>query len=361
MKRRNIIIVCLVAVVGIIAVWVVAANSGTGSLKQNFHIDDTHSITKVFLADKQDRTVLLTKPDVAVDTVWLVNEQYVASQPMVDQLLNTLHDMRIREVVNKSAVDNVLKTLSARGVKVEVYQKSPRINWFGGRLRLFSRERKVATYYVGSETSDLLASYMYREGDKIPYAIHIPGFRGMLTPKFPTDAYVWRSHRIVSYPVQKIARVELEISEKAEESFAVVREGSGFRLELLHPQHFVEGYDTLRVAQMLSSFTNLNFDEYARLVPQVELDTTFSKPPRTTLSITSTDGETHVVRTYIKYANPEDAKVMPDTNLYQVFDMNRLYAIVDNKDTVLIQYYTFDNILQPASFFLGQQKTTIAK
>ena len=52
---------------------------------------------------------------------------------------------------------------------------------------------------------------------------------------------------------------------------------------------------------------------------------------------------------------------MPDTNLYQVFDMNRLYAIVDNKDTVLIQYYTFDNILLPASFFLGQQKTTIAK
>ena len=38
---------------------------------------------------------------------------------------------------------------------------------------------------------------------------------------------------------------------------------------------------------------------------------------------------------------------------YELFDVNRLYAIVNNTDTVLIQYYTFDNILQPASYFLG--------
>ena len=45
---------------------------------------------------------------------------------------------------------------------------------------------------------------------------------------------------------------------------------------------------------------------------------------------------------------------MPDTTMYSVFDLNRLYAILDNKDTVLIQYYVFDNILQPASFFMGE-------
>ena len=44
-----------------------------------------------------------------------------------------------------------------------------------------------------------------------------------------------------------------------------------------------------------------------------------------------------------------------------MFDLNRLYATIDDKDTVLIQYFVFDNILQPASFFLGQQKSPFAK
>jgi hypothetical protein len=39
----------------------------------------------------------------------------------------------------------------------------------------------------------------------------------------------------------------------------------------------------------------------------------------------------------------------------------KVYAIIDDKDTVLIQYFIFDNILQPASYFLGQDKTGFAR
>ena len=73
------------------------------------------------------------------------------------------------------------------------------------------------------------------------------------------------------------------------------------------------------------------------------------------------------MKTYLKYANPEDSLAMPDTNLYEMFDVNRLYAIIDNKDSVLIQYFVFDNILQPASFFLnkdirkGQLETAVSR
>ena len=46
-------------------------------------------------------------------------------------------------------------------------------------------------------------------------------------------------------------------------------------------------------------------------------------------------------------------------NMYEMFDLNRLYAIIDNKDSVLIQYFVFDNILQPASFFLGKDTPVV--
>ena len=77
--------------------------------------------------------------------------------------------------------------------------------------------------------------------------------------------------------------------------------------------------------------------------------------------MTDIDGESHELKTYLKYANPDDVRDMPDTTMYQVFDINRLYAVLDNKDTVLIQYYIFDNVLQPASFFMGREKSYFAR
>ena len=47
--------------------------------------------------------------------------------------------------------------------------------------------------------------------------------------------------------------------------------------------------------------------------------------------------------------------------MYNTFDLDRLYAIIDNRDTVLIQYFVFDRILQPLSYFLGNDKSSFAK
>ena len=93
----------------------------------------------------------------------------------------------------------------------------------------------------------------------------------------------------------------------------------------------------------------------------MELDTTFARAPRTVLTVTATDGRQRQLKTYVKYVNPEDLTTMPDPEMYEVFDLNRLYAVVDDRDTVLIQYYIFDNILQPASYFMGADRSTFAR
>ena len=80
-----------------------------------------------------------------------------------------------------------------------------------------------------------MGSFMFRKGDKVPYIIHIPGFRGFLTPRFVTDPLKWRSHTIVDLDVKAIERIELEIPADQSESFAVVRDGDGFYMELLPP------------------------------------------------------------------------------------------------------------------------------
>ncbi|MDY5970048.1 MAG: DUF4340 domain-containing protein [Bacteroidales bacterium] len=358
MNKKNLILIGIVAIAGITALVVALTRGRSSTFAQDFDVENPSTVTKLFFADKFDKSCTLNRTiSTNGDTVWMVNGKWEASKPLVDRTLEILHNMRIREQVNKAARPNVLKNMAAKSIKIEVYQDDYRINWFGGRLRLFPHEKLTNTYYLGSETQDMLASYMYREGDKTPYVIHIPHFRGFIAPaSFATDPLLWRSHKIANLPVQKIARIELDITDAPEESFAVERSGNGFQFLLLNPPSVVNGFDTARVAQLLSSFTNLNFDEYAKVVPKAELDTTFHRAPRTILTITDIDGNRRQLKTFIKYKNPDDVLAMPDTNMYQVFDLNRLYAVLDDKDTVLIQYFVFDNILQPASFFLGKRK-----
>lgn len=345
MKKRNIILIIVTGAI-ILAAGVVALikwNEAAGNTyNSEYNIEDTAAINKIFIADKQDNMVTLTRNSASS---WTIDGQYPASQPMVDLLLKTLKDMRKRSDVNRNAVPNVIKDIAAHGIKVEIYQE-------GGDKYVF---------YVGRETQDMMASYMLREGEKTPSIVHIPGFRGFLTPRFVSDPIKWRSHRIVDLDVNNIARIELEIPSSPDESFAVVHEGDDFHFELLKSHTRVARFDTVRVAQMLSAFKNLNFDEFASIVPNTFADSCVSGAPRTVLRITDTKGETHVLKTYIKYDNPADMEIMQNQELYDAFDINRLYAILDQKDTVLIQYYVFDNILQPASYFLGAPQSSFAK
>lgn len=362
MKRKGLVLTAAVLVLGAVALIVVLRNSRTSTFDQDYNIADTSAVTRVYMADKQDNEVLLSRNKKATrDSLWLVDDKYAASQPMIDLLLGTLHDMRIREQVNRKAVPAVVKAIASRSVKVEVYERRYRVNLPGIGLRLLPHEKLAATYFVGHETQDMMGSFFYREGDDVPYIIHIPGFRGFLGPRFVADPTAWRSHRIVSLNVNEIEQVKLEIPASPEESFAINRNGDGFEMQLLASGRKVDGFDTARVAQLLSSFVNLNFDEYAQAVPQVELDTTFARAPRTVLTVTATDGRQRQLKTYVKYVNPEDLTTMPDPEMYEVFDLNRLYAVVDDHDTVLIQYYIFDNILQPASYFMGADRSTFAR
>lgn len=360
MKKRNWIIIVIVLLLGIAAFVVVKVLGQNHTNNQDFHIEaaaQPGAVSRIYMADKENHQMLLTYQN---DSLWLVDNKYPASQQKVDLLLETLAEMRVRKDVNKAAVENVTSLIAARSVKVEVYFKDYRINWFKGKLRLFRYENR-RVFYVGHDTQDMMSTYMYGEGEDIPRVVYIPGFRGCLSPRFVVDPLAWRSHSIVDLPVQRIAKVELLIPAMPQESFAVVREGDGFVFNLLNPPTRVNGFDTARVAQLLSSFVNLNFDEFAKAVPQAVLDTTFNGDPRTILRVTDMEGNTSEVKTYLKYTNPDDIYNMPDTAMYNVFDINRLYAIVDSKDTVLIQYYIFDNILQPASFFLGRDKSTFAR
>ena len=82
MKKKNIIIIAVVAAVCIAALIVALRGSRKATFKQDYHIEDTSTITRIFLADKQDGEVLLTRVG---DSTWMVDNDHLANQPMVKQ------------------------------------------------------------------------------------------------------------------------------------------------------------------------------------------------------------------------------------------------------------------------------------
>ena len=351
-KRNIILIAAFAAIIGaLVLILNIRKEQDPHNDKYQSEELDGKSIAKIVMTDKLGNHVTL---ECNADSSWTIDGKYPASQPMVDRLLETLQKMRIRAEVNRDAVPNVLKDIAAHGVQVDIYK--------GSRL--------IETYYVGRETKDHMASYMLRKGDKIPCEVHIPGFRGYLTPIFTAEAIKWRSHNIVDLDVYDIARIELEIPQAQNESFAIIQKGKDFSMELLEGHRQVHGFDTARVSQMLSKFKNLNFDEFASIVPNSLADSCVKGTPRTILRITDTEGNNCEVDIYLKYANPNDAVAMPDPKLREELDVNRLYAVITggkcgadatSKDTVLIQNYIFDFILQPASYFQGKNITLPTK
>ena len=165
------------------------------------------------------------------DSVWMVNNEFVAAPQMVKTLLETLRDMRVREPVAKSAHANIIKQLSARHVRIDIYSQSYYINL--GFIKLFKKEKFDKTLYVGSQTMDNMGTYMIVKGTQNPCVIHIPNFRGYLSTRFDADPDDWKTHTIFKYHPSNIASIKVEIPHLEEEGFEIYSEGETFHFKML--------------------------------------------------------------------------------------------------------------------------------
>lgn len=344
--KRNKIIIGAVLLCAIVALVVVLTNNKKSTLAEDFYLEDPSTVSKIFIVDKLDNTILAEKQE---DDSWLINEKYDANMPIVNMVLETLHKMRIRYPVSKSALNNVIKSLSTSATKVEVYQEVYTINLFD-KIKLFPKEKLTKVWYIGHETRDNQGSYVLLKGQDEPYVAYIPGFRGFLEPRFNTSETTWRSRKVFDADVHALQSIKVEIPERQEESYEITKTGNDINFKLLSTGETLSSFDTAHMAQFLSSFVNVNFDEFVSAVPEIQMDSVFTKNPGFIVTVTDTAQHARTIKTYIKLDvdfDPEDEDAFA-----LMYDVDRMYAVVDNADTVFIQYYVFDNILFPASYFM---------
>ncbi len=330
MKKTNLILLVAVVILAIIvAVVYFAQNTNKKSVFRDFALQDTASIDKVFMADKNNNTITLERKQ----NYWMVNNKYKARRDLMNILLETICKLEVSAPVPDAKLEKVLKDISVSGIKTEIYQN--------GKL--------AKTYYVGGVTDDNTGTYMIMEGSDLPFVMRIPGFNGFLTVRYATEINEWREKQIFNYDPNDMAKITVEYPALPQESFVAISKGNNvFDLTNIDGSAVGFDFDPLLVKEYFSRCKFIGFEAYIMdELQDSKRDSLNKEPLLSKYSIENRAGEVQSVRTY--YRQNINKLLDDDGNLYQ-FDIDRIYGIINDKEVVLLQFY----IIDPISFTKSQ-------
>ncbi len=330
MKNNRILLVLVVALTVVVSYFWFTRSSKTfrGELS-DFAVPDTAAIDKLFLADKNGHSALLERKGPGK---WTVG-QFTARQDAVNGLLFTLKKMKMRAPVAKSMEQNVLRDLAGNNQR---------------KIEIYSRGRLLKTIFVGLETPDKMGTFMLIEGSSVPFDVHIPGHRGFLQTRFITDARLWRDPALFKYDYRDIATVSVKYNETPANSFEIRTEGR-------NPKLFVQGNpvaaDSLALFEYLNEYRNVVYEFIVtESFPEAKKDSILSSKPWIEVKVTDRKGQSTFVQGFHRSA--ADANAVDAEGNRLPYDPDRMYALLNGKDFLLVQFYQFDRLLKQPSFFI---------
>ena len=354
MKRKNIISIVIIAVLLIIAGILIANNRYLSSLRgeaADFTVYDTASVTKLFFADKSGNEVILQREG----NIWTVNNEFMANQSLINEMLYTLTRMRIKMPVSVKKSDNIVTQMASTNTKVEVYQMLPRINLFN-KIKLFYHETRSKVFYIGGVTQDNSGTYILKEGGDKVYVVHLHGFRGFISSRFSANPTDWRNHIIFNEPMSNIASVKLEINDDPDNSF-IINETDRYQYTMTRLNGQPVDFSDNKVLTLMSAFNDVRFEAFLDDVQPERRDSIINSPFQQRLTLTTKDGKVKSVTTYSLRTNDDVYDYSPDDiNNPDFHDMltdpDHKYALLsEGNEFVLIQDFVFDKLLKPADYY----------
>lgn len=341
MKKSSLITIgVLIALIGI-SVYVFKNKNKTSTIDleaSNFKTQDTASIDKIFLADKNGKTVTLERTNKG----WQLNGQYNVRPDLITTLLYTMKMIEIKSPVSKASKENVLKIMVANSTKVEVY----------------SRGEKIKQYFVGHTTQDHLGTYMVltnlETGDNYedPFITHIPGFEGYLSTRYSANYLDWKGTMVINYRPPQIKQIKLDLHEIPDSSFVIdlfsmqrfgLKSGKGTALQ----------FEEDKVKQYIAYFQNLSCEISLEKKDRLIDSLTTSAKPFATLTITDRNEETNTCEFYHK--QPVASKNAQYGVDYK-YDPDRIFIRYNKgEDFALAQYFVFGKVLQTYGYFLPKK------
>ncbi|MCG9880396.1 MAG: DUF4340 domain-containing protein [Bacteroidia bacterium] len=298
-----------------------------------FAVEDTASITKIFMANKRGEKVLLERLS---NNEWQVNGKVLAEQPKIQLLLSTLKQMQIQMPIPPAMHNTAIGILATKGIKTEVY----------------AGDKLIKTIYVGSETPDKTGTFMLLEGDEEVYSVHIPGFVGYLTPRFFITEIKWRSKLVFNYNPDEIDSYQINYLKNPEESFSFQKDLFLSNQSILNGKNESILADSQQVKVLLHSFQNKYVEGYyddSTFTPR-ERDSLFTLQPYCKIVLKSVQGKSHELSFYEKPVGDRTKFRYDDQGNELEIDPEKFYVKIDDIPQIAsIQEYAFRNVLSKLS------------
>jgi hypothetical protein len=326
-NTKGIIVVLVLTVVAAFLIYKQRKSTIKEELR-DFAVKDTAKIDKLFLADKKGNKSLLERRGPAH---WVVNGKLKARQDAINTLLTTISNLSIKYPLAKAAFNNILKQMAAISVKVEIYQE--------GDLE------KV--YYVGGQDMDGTGTYMMIENSSTPFIMEIPGFQGYLTPRYISDPVDWRDKHIFNFRGNEIEELKMVYNVLPEASFQI-KLNKDYSVNFKPLNISPVSFDTATVKEYLTVFTNVVYDTYVKELKKTTVDSIKKTKPFHEIYLKTKTGQQYAIKTFPVKA--KEGATDKDGNPL-AFDLDFMYASLNDTDFVYVQYYTFDQILKPVQYF----------
>lgn len=348
--KRFIIWTVTVLIIGFIATAFVASNnkSTLKSGEKNFAYTDTASITRVFLADKNDNEVLLVKQD---SGMWKLNDEYFAQPEMINELLRTIMYVTVRSPVPRTQHNTVIGRMSANSIKVEIYAMVYTIDFLG--IKFWPREKLVRTYYVGDNTQDNMGTYMLMNDADMAFIVHIPGFRGFLHTRYSPKSNDWRDHGVFRYSIPKIEAITVNYPNFPERSF-VLKNPDNENFEVSNPKlGIINNLDTIRTINFLNAFTDVRYESVISDMKESKRDSILKMNPFCSIEVLDRDNDIQKIKLFQIKLPEGSTNIMGDT---VNFDQERLYGVLNDNEIVIAQYFVFGLLMKDYFYFQKGEK-----
>lgn len=320
------------------ATWYLMNNQqGTGAKKElsDFSIKDTAAVNQIFIADKQNHTLLLNRQN---DNSWTINKKYKARQDMVNLLLETMHLVRVKSPVPKTMHNNVVRKLAGNSFKVEFYTDN--------------LEDPFKVVYVGGPNKDHTGTFMLLENSSLPFVTHIEGHYGFLSTRFSTDEIVWRDNYLWQFPGKKlteIKEVKVKNHQNPEKGFTITKNGEK-NFEVNNGNGVNVDAPIGKVVNYLKGFEQVAFEGFEQTKSAEYLDSlTGALPPLFTLSVADEAGNNTEITSWKKPVKEGSIDLVTGDTIY--FDSERIYLKLPTNEIVIGQYLIFDPLTPNVEIF----------
>ncbi len=328
MKKTNLILLFILLFLAS-ASWWIFSRQNTHNLQSGgdweFAIPDTASIYKVFLADREGRTITLTRQNAAQ---WTLNNKHLVRQDAIKNVLVAFHNFQLAFRLPRQMVKTVIEDIATTGLKCEAYDKN-------GKL--------LKCFYMGGLSQDETATFAIQCEANEPYAINLKtGFIGALRARFFMDSTEWRDRTIFGERMENIESASIEYPLQKDKSFKINVNGGNYQVEPFYPMQ-VKSPNPINkgmVQAFLMGFSKQIAEGFENKNPK--RDSITANIPFAIISMTNKLGESKTVRLHPLVTVNRLGEKLKDGE--EQILIERYFAHCSNGDFMLVQHQAFEKL-----------------